>query len=111
MSGMGQHSSASCCWPRCGRSRPTSSTRRLSLARLYWMFAAARKPEGVPLAIGNPWWPDRPTLETFAQLFTDPQFAGWAANTAIVTGSTLVIGVLASLLAGYALAYLDVPYS
>ena len=83
----------------------------LSLAPIYWMFAAALKPEGVPLAVGNPWWPDQPTLDNFAHLFTDPEFGGWAANTAVVTASTVAIGVLASLLAGYALSYLDVPYS
>jgi multiple sugar transport system permease protein len=75
------------------------------------MAVAALKPNGIPLAVGNPWWPDRPTLDNFAQLFGDPQFGHWVLNTALVTGGTLLLGLLASLLAGYALAYLDFPYS
>jgi multiple sugar transport system permease protein len=83
----------------------------LSLAPIFWMAVAALKPNGVPLAVGNPWWTDRPTLDNFSQLFGDPQFGHWVLNTASVTGGTLVLGLLASLLAGYALAYLDLPYS
>jgi multiple sugar transport system permease protein len=82
----------------------------LSIAPIFWMAVAALKPGGAPLAAGNPWWPSQPTLENFADLFGDPQFAHWVANTAIVAAGTLLIGLLASLLAGYALAYLDVPY-
>jgi multiple sugar transport system permease protein len=83
----------------------------LSLAPILWMAAAALRPGDLPLAVGSPWWPDRPTLENVAQLFADPQFGRWVLNTVLVTGGTLLIGLLASLLAGYALAYLDVPYS
>ncbi len=83
----------------------------LSLAPIFWMAVAALKPGDRPLAAGNPWWPDQPTLENFADLFGDPQFAHWLSNTAIVVAGTLLIGVVASLLAGYALTYLDVPYS
>jgi len=83
----------------------------LSIAPIVWMAAAALKPSGTPLTVGNPWWPDQPTLGNFAQLFQDPQFGHWVFNTMMVTGGTLLISVLASLLAGYALAYLGVPYS
>lgn len=83
----------------------------LSIAPIFWMAVAAFKPGDLPLAVGNPWWTDRPTLDNFAELFQDPQFGHWVFNTALVAGGTLLIGLLASLLAGYALAYLDVPYS
>ncbi len=83
----------------------------VSVAPIFWMAAAAFKAGDTPIATGNPWWPDRPTLDNFAQLFGDPQFGHWVSNTSLVSGGTLLIGLLASLLAGYALAYLDVPYS
>jgi multiple sugar transport system permease protein len=83
----------------------------LSVAPIFWMAVAALKPNGLPLAVGNPWWPDRPTLDNFTLLFQDPQFGHWMFNTVLVTSATLLIGILASLLAGYALSYLDVPYS
>jgi multiple sugar transport system permease protein len=83
----------------------------LSLGPILWMASASLKPNGTPLAAGNPWWPDRPTLENFGQLFQDPQFGQWVVNTLLVTGGTVAIGLLASLMAGYALTYLDVPYS
>ena len=83
----------------------------LSIAPIFWMAVAALKPGDLPLAVGNPWWTDRPTLDNFAGLFQDPQFGHWVLNTALVGSGTLLIGLLASLLAGYALAYLDVPYS
>ena len=83
----------------------------LSLGPIFWMATAALKPGGVPLAAGNPWWPDRPTLDNFAQLFQDPQFGQWVLNTVLVAGGTIAIGLLASLMAGYALTYLEVPYS
>lgn len=83
----------------------------LSLGPIVWMATAALRPEGLPLAVGNPWWPENPTLANFVGLLTDAQFGQWTANTALVTVGTLAIGLVASLMAGYALAYLDVPYS
>jgi multiple sugar transport system permease protein len=83
----------------------------LSIAPIFWMAVAALEAGGTPLAAGNPWWPERPALDNFAQLFQDPQFGHWALNTVQVIAGALLIGVVASLLAGYALAYLDVPYS
>jgi multiple sugar transport system permease protein len=83
----------------------------LSLAPVAWMAAAALEPGDRPLAAGNPWWPDQPTPGNFVGLLGDPQFGHWAANTALVTGGTLLVGLATSLLAGYALAYLGVPHS
>jgi len=83
----------------------------LSMAPVVWMAQAALKPGDRPLAAGNPWWPDQPTLDNVAGLLRDPQFGHWALNTALVTGGTLVIGLVTSLLAGYALSYLGVPHS
>ncbi|HEX6348101.1 MAG TPA: carbohydrate ABC transporter permease [Candidatus Dormibacteraeota bacterium] len=83
----------------------------ISLAPIFWMTVQAFKAESDALATGNPWWPDHPTLANFVTLFTEPQFVGWILNTAGVTVATALIGVCASLLAGYALAYLGLPHS
>jgi len=83
----------------------------LSAAPIAWMAIAALRPGDQPLAAGSPWWPDQPTLANVVGLFGDPQFGRWVSNTALVTAGTLLIGLVTSLLAGYALAYLDVPYS
>jgi multiple sugar transport system permease protein len=83
----------------------------ISLAPIFWMTVQAFKAERDSLATGNPWWPDHPTLANFARLSGEPQFVGWISNTLLVTAATVVIGVLASLLAGYALTYLRVPHS
>ena len=83
----------------------------LSLAPVLWMAFAALRPGTAPLTAGNPWWPDHPTLANLAALLRDAQFGRWLANTALVTGCTVLIGIVASILAGYALSYLDVPHS
>lgn len=83
----------------------------VSLAPIFWMAVQAFKEERDSLARGNPWWPDHPTLANFVHLFGEPQFVGWISNTVLVTAATVLIGVVASLLAGYALTYLGVPHS
>lgn len=83
----------------------------ISLMPIYWMTVQAFKAERDALAIGNPWWPEHPTLDNFVILFGEPAFVSWISNTVLVTAATVLIGVLASILAGYALTYLRVPHS
>lgn len=78
---------------------------------LYWMIVTSLKGEPNPLGSGNPWWPAEPTLEHYAALLHSPLFGRWMLNTLAVTAATLVISLVSSLLAAYALAYLDVPFS
>jgi len=83
----------------------------ISIGPILWIAIQALKPDDESLGRGNPWWVAHPTLDNFRQLFGEPQFLGWIANTAVVTLATVVIGVAASVLAGYALTYLHIPYS
>jgi len=83
----------------------------VSLLPIFWMVVQAFKAEPEALSIGNPWWPDHPTAANFSVLFRESQFTGWMLNTVGVTVATVLISVAASLLAGFALAYLRVPYS
>jgi multiple sugar transport system permease protein len=82
-----------------------------ALAPFEWMLVASLKPADEQLIRGNPWWPDSPYWANYANLLASHTFQRWLANTALVMISTLAISLVASLLAGYALAYLEVPYS
>jgi ABC-type glycerol-3-phosphate transport system permease component len=76
---------------------------------LYWMLVISLKGEPNPLGSGDPWWPASPTLAHYAGVVRSPLVARWMLNTAVVTGATLLVSLVSSLLAAYALAYLDVP--
>jgi ABC-type glycerol-3-phosphate transport system permease component len=78
---------------------------------LYWMLVIALKGEPNPLGSGDPWWPASPTLAHYVDVVRSPLVARWMLNTAVVTGATLLVSLVSSLLAAYALAYLDVPFS
>ena len=82
-----------------------------ALAPFEWMVVASLKPADEQLIRGNPWWPDSPYWANYTDLLASQTFQHWLANTALVMISTLAISLEASLLAGYALAYLEVPFS
>jgi multiple sugar transport system permease protein len=76
----------------------------------YWMFWTALKtnddlynPENSPYG----WAQGSPTLEHVRFLFTDTLYTTWLVNTAIVGGIVVVVTLLLSLPAGYALARLS----
>jgi multiple sugar transport system permease protein len=72
---------------------------------LYWMLVVSLKTGKSQLVAGNPWWPETFTLEHYQQLLSDPGFGRLILNTAVVTGSTVVISLVASTIAAFALAY------
>jgi ABC-type glycerol-3-phosphate transport system permease component len=62
------------------------------------------------LTIGNPWWFDGFEAGGYTGLFADNVFRDWMVNTLVVLLATVLISVVASALAAYALAYLEVPH-
>ena len=82
-----------------------------SLVPFYWMLIASLKRSDNQLTIGNPWWFDGFYIGGYTGLFADNLFRGWMVNTLVVLVLTVVISVAASALAGYALAFLQVPHS
>lgn len=78
---------------------------------LYWMLVVSLKAGKQQLVLGNPWWPENFTLEHYRGLLTDPEFGRLILNTAAVTGATLVISVVASTLAAFALVFYRLPGS
>ena len=81
-----------------------------SLAPFQWMLVASLKPGDEQLISGNPWWTASPDWANYARLLErGSSFRYWAANTLIVLVATLVISLVASVMAAYALAHLDPP--
>ncbi len=72
---------------------------------LYWMLVASLQAGKEQLVSGNPWWPDNFTLVNYWGLLSSPNFGRLVLNTAVVTGVTIVISLVASTLAAFALAY------
>lgn len=59
-------------------------------------------------ALGNPFWVYQPTFEDAREVLANPILWRWARNTLVIFGTVLVVGIAASLLAGYALARMRV---
>jgi multiple sugar transport system permease protein len=76
----------------------------------YWMAQTALKSDADLFNLeNNPFgWADgSPTLDHFRFIFTDTQYPTWLANTAIVGGAVVLITLVLSMPAGYALARLS----
>ena len=78
---------------------------------LYWMLVASLKAGKEQLVAGNPWLPANFTLAHYGGLLSSTDFGRLAFNTALVTGSTIAISLVASTLAAFALVYHRLPRS
>ncbi len=78
---------------------------------LYWMLVVSLRSGDAQLVVGNPWWPEGFTLDHYALLLRSPEFGRLLLNTAIVTGATAAISLVASTLAALALAYQRLPHA
>jgi ABC-type glycerol-3-phosphate transport system permease component len=80
----------------------------LALTPFYWMVIVSLSEGAEQITLGNPWvLHAAPYFGNYLDLFSSPKFGRWMLNTVFVTGGTVVIGVAASLAAGYALATLQ----
>ena len=59
--------------------------------------------------LGQIFWVHHPDLSGIAEAVHDPVLLRWGVNTVFVFGTALVVGLAASLLAGYSLARFDPP--
>jgi multiple sugar transport system permease protein len=73
----------------------------------YTAVQAVRPVSEFPL--GQVFWAYHPDLGGLQDAIDDPVLWRWGLNTLVVFGSTLAVGLTASLVAGYALARLDPP--
>lgn len=72
----------------------------------YFMLVTSLKsyPEMFNIREYSPFWPAKPTLDHYRQLFTETNFITWLKNSALVASITTAISVVISTLAGYSLA-------
>ena len=82
-----------------------------SLGTFWWMVVASLKSGDDQITSGNPWWTASPDWSTYARLLASAEFGHWMLNTVWVLLATLAISLVASTLAAYALAMLEVPHS
>jgi multiple sugar transport system permease protein len=75
---------------------------------IYWTLISSIRPltENVD---GNPFWARHPSLSGFTEPLEERAFWTWMQNTAVIFGVVLIVALVVSLLAGYALARLRPP--
>ncbi|HSV17050.1 MAG TPA: carbohydrate ABC transporter permease [Casimicrobiaceae bacterium] len=70
----------------------------------YWMAITALKPDAELLSReGNPFWVQHPTLTHIKKLLFETAYPDWLWNTILVTVTSTVISIFASVLAAYAI--------
>ena len=81
---------------------------------LWWTLASALRPAGSLYEYANPltwrtFFPSRVTLDNFVNIFANLGFGRALANSFIVSFGTIVLGVVVSAMAGFALAKFVFP--
>jgi multiple sugar transport system permease protein len=79
-----------------------------ALFPVWWIVLPAIRPVSED-KYGNPFWTWSPTFEGLLEAFEGRQVWIWLLNTAIVLAVGIAITLVASVLAGYALARLRIP--
>jgi multiple sugar transport system permease protein len=70
----------------------------------YWMTITALKPDAELLSReGNPFWVHNPTLTHIKKLLFETAYPDWLWNTILVTVTSTVLSIFASVLAAYAI--------
>ncbi|KAB2919537.1 MAG: carbohydrate ABC transporter permease [Hyphomicrobiaceae bacterium] len=69
-----------------------------------YMLITSLKTSAEISAARNPWWVFNPTLENYRELLTSPQYLGYFRNSAIVSVVVVVITMLISVPAAFALS-------
>jgi multiple sugar transport system permease protein len=70
----------------------------------YWMGTTALKPDAELLSReGNPFWVKNPTLAHFKKLLFDTSYPDWLWNTILISVSSTLLSIFASVLAAYAI--------
>jgi len=75
---------------------------------IYWTLISSIRPL-TENTDSNPFWARHPSLDGFTEPLKDRAFWTWMQNTAVVFGVALIVALIVSLLAGYALARLRPP--
>lgn len=80
----------------------------LFLLPVYWLVLQSLKSASEQM-LGHAFWLSHPTLDWYRSTLDDPDFWTWAKNSAIVIALVVLLTLVSSMLAGYALARLRPP--
>ncbi|MGI8553332.1 MAG: ABC transporter permease subunit [Dehalococcoidia bacterium] len=75
---------------------------------IYWTVIQAIRPMSEDPG-GNSLWSSHPSLAAFSEVIGNGRFWVWMRNTGVIFGVALVLTIICSLLAGYALARFALP--
>ncbi|NJM05910.1 carbohydrate ABC transporter permease [Candidatus Gracilibacteria bacterium] len=83
----------------------------LFLLPMFWMLSTSLKPETEWFTRSIRWFPQRPTLENYAQIFESAQtpIARWFFNSFAIASAVTVLTLVLDALAAYAYARMDFP--
>lgn len=79
------------------------------LVPVGWLFSTAFKNDTELFTTPPRWIPEEPTLEAFARVWTDYPFLQYFQNSIVAVGSSTIIAVAFSALAGYGIARFKFP--
>lgn len=77
---------------------------------VYWMFISSFKPIQDVTAFPPTFVPTSPTFDNYVSLFLRTSYLDWLVNSLIVAAGVVVLAVVLSTLAGYALTRYTIPY-
>lgn len=80
-----------------------------SLGPLVFTFISSFKTMGDVLAFPPAIWPDPFIVSNYAEVMANPLFLRWILNALIYAGGAMVLNVIFSAMAGYALSRLNFP--
>ena len=76
---------------------------------IAWMLSTVFKSSAELFSSIPSWIPRQPTLDNLKSVIGNPQIRRYAVNSLIVSGSTMVISTVMSIMAGYSLSRFRVP--
>ena len=79
------------------------------VAPFVWMLLGSFKSEGELRQSPPTWWPQHPSLDNYAQLFSRLDFRTYFINSVVVAVAVTAGNLLFCSMLGYALAKLDFP--
>lgn len=78
-----------------------------TLFPFYWAIVSSLKPNDELVATPQSFWPQNPTLENYRKVFSNDSFLRALMNSAIVSGSVVILSLLFGTLTAYSMARLN----
>jgi len=78
----------------------------IALAPIVWMMLVSFMQPGEASHFPPPWWPEKPTLHNYGELFLRAGMGRYFVNSLVIATGVTLVSVLLNTLAGYAFAKL-----